>query len=85
MEFCDEQLDHAAGIVAQVVVGTNAEVADGTHQLVGINISADLSCLGGSVEQLSANGYEAIKEVGMQCIKANTVGLQDCGESMLRD
>jgi hypothetical protein len=31
-ESRDEQLDHAAGIVARVSVGTNAEVADATHQ-----------------------------------------------------
>ena len=27
-----EQLDHAAGIVARVVIGTNAEVANAIHQ-----------------------------------------------------
>ena len=84
-ESRDEQLDHAAGIVARVVVGANAEVADATHQFVGITIGADLAGLGGGVEQLSANGHEAVKEVGMQRVEADAVGLQDRGESMLRD
>jgi hypothetical protein len=84
-ESRDEQLDHAAGIVARVVVGANAEAADATHQFVGINIGADLAGLGGGGEQLSANGHEAVKEVGMQRVEADAVGLQDRGESMLRD
>jgi len=74
-----------AGIVAQVEVSANAEAADATHQFVGINIGADLSGLGGCVEQLSAHGHEAVKEVGMQRVEADAVGLQDRGESMLRD
>lgn len=61
----DEQIDHAAGVVARVVVGTNAEVADATHQFVGTDVGSDLASLGGGGEQLSANGYEAGKEVGM--------------------
>jgi hypothetical protein len=84
-ESRDEQLDHAAGIVARVVVGANAEAADATHQFVGINIGADLAGLGGGGEQLSANGHEAVKEVGMQRVEADAVGLQDRGESMLGD
>jgi hypothetical protein len=84
-ETRDEQLDHAAGIVAWVGVGANAEVADAAHQFVGIDITADLTGLGASLEQLSANGYEAVKEVGMQRVETSAVGLQDYGESMLGD
>ncbi len=84
-ESRDEELDHAAGIVARVEVSANAEAADTTHQFVGINIGADLAGLGGGGEQLSANGYEAVKEVGMQRVEADAVGLQGRGESMLRD
>ena len=74
-----------AGIVARVEVSANAEAADATHQFVGINIGADLSGFSGCVEQLSAHGHEAVKEVGMQRVEADAVGLQDRGESMLRD
>ena len=84
-ESRDEQRDHTASIVVRVVVGTNAEVADATHQFMGINIGTDLAGLSGGGEQLSANGHETFKEVGMQRVEANAVGLQDCGESMLRD
>ena len=59
-ESRDEELDHAAGIVARVVVGANAEVADTIHQFEGINIDADLAGLSGGGEQLSANGHEAV-------------------------
>ena len=61
----DEQLDHAPSIVTRVLVSTNAEVADGTHQFVSIDIGADLASLGAGLEQLSTNGSEAVKEVGM--------------------
>src|SRR5260221_4988572 len=84
-ESRDEQLDHAAGIVARVEVSANAEAADATHQFVGINIGADLASLGAGFEQLSAHGHEAVKKVGMQRVEAVAVGLQDCGESMLGD
>ena len=63
-ESRDEQLDHAAGIVARVVAGANAEAADATQQFVGINIGADLAGFSSGVQQLSANGHEAVKEVG---------------------
>jgi Alpha/beta hydrolase family len=78
-ESRDEQLDHAAGIVARIVVVANAEVADATHQFLGITIGTDLASLGGGVEQLSANGHEAVKEVGMQRVEADALGLQDRG------
>ena len=84
-ESRDEQLDHAAGIVARVVVSANAEVADAIHQFEGINIGTDLASFSGGGEQLSANGHKAVKEVGMQRVEANAVGLQDRSESMLRD
>ena len=74
-----------AGIVARVIVSANAEAADATHQFVGINTGADLSGFSGGVEQLSAHGHEAVKEVDMQRVEADAVGLQDRGESMLRD
>jgi hypothetical protein len=84
-ESREEQLDHAAGIIARVEVSANAEVADATHQFVGIHIGADLASFSGGGEQLSANRHEAVKEVGMQRVEANAVGLQDRSESMLRD
>jgi hypothetical protein len=84
-ESRDEQRDHATGIVVRVVVGTNAEVADAMHQFDGINIGTDLASFSGGGEQLSANGHEAVKKIGMQRAEADAVGSQDCGESMLRD
>jgi len=44
-ESRDEQLDHAAGIVARIIVDTDAEVADATYQFVGINIGTDLASI----------------------------------------
>ena len=41
-ESRDEQLNHAAGIVARIIVGTNAEVADAVHQFEA-SISALIS------------------------------------------
>ena len=64
-ESRDKQLDHAPSIVTRVVVGTNAEVANDTHQFVSIDIGADLASFSGGGEQLSTNGHEAVKEVGM--------------------
>jgi hypothetical protein len=84
-ESRDEQLDHAASMVARVGVGANAEAADGAHQFVGIDFGADLAGFSGGSEQLRANGHEAVDEVGVQRGEADTVGLQDCGESVLRD
>lgn len=84
-ESRDEQLDHTAGMIARVGVGTNAEVANTTHQFVGINIGTDLAGLGTVFEQLSANRHEVVKEGGMQRIEADAAGLQDCGESTLGD
>jgi len=69
----------------RIVVGTNAEVADATHQFVSINIGADLAGFSGGGEQLSANGHKAVKEVGMQRVEADAIGLQGRSESMLRD
>ena len=60
-ESRDEQLDHTAGIVARIIVDTDAEVADATYQFVGINIGTDLASFRGGGEQLSAHGREAVK------------------------
>src|SRR5215471_1317565 len=84
-ETRDEQIDHAAGMVARVGVGANAEAADATHQFVSIDIGAELAGFSSGGEQLSANGHEAVKEVGVQRVEADAVGLQDRGESMLGD
>jgi hypothetical protein len=84
-ESRNEELDHAPSIVTRIVVGTNAEVADAIHEFAGINIGADLASLGGGCEQLSTNGYEAVKEVGMERGEACAIGLQERGEPMLRD
>src|SRR5258706_15724674 len=48
-ESRDEQIDHAAGIGARVVVGANAEAADATHQFLGITIGAAIPGFRGGV------------------------------------
>ncbi len=68
----------------RVLVSADAEVADATHQLEGINIGANLASFSGG-EQLSTNGSKAVNEVGMQRVEANAIGLQERGESMLGD
>ena len=80
-----EQLDHAARIVARVLIGTHAEVAYAIHKFISINIGLDLASFNGGCEQLSANGHEAVKKVSVQRGESGAVRLQDCGESMLRD
>ena len=69
----------------RVLVSADAEVADATHQLEGINIGANLASFSGSGEQLCTNGSKAVNEVGMQRVEANAIGLQERGESMLGD
>jgi hypothetical protein len=84
-ESRNEQLDHAAGIVARVFASADAKVANAIHQFKSTNISADLASFDGGGKQLSANGHEALKEVGMQRVEADAVGLQNRGEPMLGD
>jgi hypothetical protein len=66
VETHDEQLDHAAGMVARVGVGANAEAANGQHQFVGIDIRVDLAGLSGGGQQLCAHGHEPVEEIGVK-------------------
>src|SRR5258706_3480866 len=80
-----KQLDHAACVVARVVIDANAQAANATHQFVGIEVRADLAGLRGSIEELSAHRHEAVEKVGVQGIEAGVVGLHNRGESVLGD
>ena len=79
----DKQPDHAACVVARVVLDASAQVANATHQFVGIQVRADLAGLRGSIEELSAHRHEAVEKVGVQSIEAGVVGLHNRGESVL--
>ncbi len=84
-ESREEQTDQAASIVARVVAGTDAEVADAAHQLQGTDIGVDLAGFRCRLKQLSADGHQAVEEIGVQRVEAGAVGLLRSGESMLRD
>ena len=81
----DDESDHAARVVAGVVVRADAEIADAAHQLVGIHAGENLARRGSGVEQLGADGDEAVEEVGVQGLEGGLVGLQRPGEAVLGD
>jgi hypothetical protein len=66
-------------MVARIGVGAGAEAADAPHQLVGIDVGADLAGFRGGGQQFGAHRNEAVEEIGVQSGKANTVGSQDRG------
>ncbi|MDT5241402.1 MAG: hypothetical protein QOD97_3600, partial [Mycobacterium sp.] len=82
---CDDELHHATRIVVGVGVRADADVADATHQSVGIDAGNDLSRRSSGLEQLGADGDEAVEEVGMQCLERGRVGLQCAGQTALGD
>jgi Phosphorylase superfamily len=81
----DEQLDHAARVVARVAAPSGTQVADAVQEPEGIHVGTDLAGRHSSVEQLSADGHEAIEEIGVQRLEARVVGLQRRGEPVLGD
>src|SRR5258708_26369993 len=75
-QSCDDEFDHAACVVAGVVVRADTEIADAEHQFVGVRVGADLSRRGSGVEQLDAHGDGAVGEGGGQTLEGGSVGLE---------
>jgi hypothetical protein len=69
----EQQFDQATGVVTRVVFASYAEVADAAHEFVGVRTGNNFAGGDGGVEQLLADGHQAVKEVGMQRVEA--VGL----------
>jgi hypothetical protein len=67
------------------VVASDAEIADAAHQLVGVRTGPDLTGVDRGVEQVRADGYQAVKEVGVQRFEAAAVRLQGLGQPVLGD
>lgn len=85
LESLEEEDDQASGVVAGVVVASDAEVADAAHQLVGLCAGPDVAGFDRGVEQLGADGQQAVEEVGVQRGEAVVVGLKGVGEAVLGD
>src|SRR5258708_9142056 len=84
-QSCDDEFDHAACIVAGVVVRADTEIADAEHQLVGVRVAADLSRPGSGVAQLTAHGDAAGGGVSVQSLEGGSGGLQRLGEAVVGD
>jgi hypothetical protein len=68
-----------------VTAGACAQAPDTAHELVGLQVRANLARIGCGVEQLGAHGLEPFEEVGVQGVEAGVVGLQYGGESVFDD
>src|SRR5260370_31805533 len=75
-QSCDDEFDHATCVVAGVVVRADTEIADATQQFVGIRVGENLAPCGSGVEQLGANGEEAVEEIGVASLKAGIARLR---------
>ena len=85
LQSLEEQVDQAAGVIAGIAVTSDAEVADAAHQFVGVRAGPDFARADRGVEQLGADGHQAVEEVGVQRVEAAAVRLQRLGQPVLGD
>ncbi len=72
-QTCDQLTRESTCIVARVLVGEDAEVADTAHQLVCADVRSDITRGYRGVEHLCTHRDEALDEVGMQRVEAHLV------------
>jgi hypothetical protein len=69
----EEQVDHAAGLVAGEGIDSDAQVADAEHQVVSPYVRAGLAGGGGCFQQLVEHGQQAVDELGVQALEPGLV------------
>jgi len=69
----EEQVDHAASVVVGEGLDSDAQVADGEHQVVRPYVRACLTDGGGCFQQLVEHGQEAVDELGVQALGPSLV------------
>jgi hypothetical protein len=69
----------------RIVSSADAEVPDGAHQLVRLDVGPDLARVRRGVEQPGADRHQAVEEPGVQRLEAGAVRPQHGGEPVLGD
>ena len=81
----DEKIDQAAGVVAGVGVGADAEVTHAAHQFVGGHVEPGFAGGRCGVQSAGTHRHQAVDEIGVQRLISGVVGSQHRRKSVFGD